>query len=76
MNGATIGRECLVAAGALVTEGKSFADRVLIMGVPAKAVRPLTEAEITHLHETAEGYAARGARYRAQLAKLDESGAA
>ena len=46
------------------------------MGVPAKAVRPLTEAEITHLHETAEGYAARGARYRAQLTKLDVPGAA
>ena len=76
MNGATIGRECLVAAGALVTEGKSFADRMLIMGVPAKAVRPLTEAEITDLHETAEGYAARGARYRSQLAKLDVPGAA
>ena len=76
MNGATIGRECLVAAGALVTQGKSFADRMMIMGVPAKAVRPLTEVEIAELHETAEGYAARGARYRAQLAKLDVSGTA
>jgi hypothetical protein len=44
--------------------------------VPAKAVRPLTEVEIANLHQTAEGYAARGARYRAQLTKLDVPGAA
>ena len=70
MNGATIGRECLVAAGALVTEGKSFPDRSLIMGTPAKVVRPLTDAEVANLHEASHGYAERGARYRAQLAKL------
>ena len=68
MNGATIGRECMVAACALVTEGKSFPDRVLIMGTPAKAVRPLTDAEVATLHESARSYAERGARYRAQLA--------
>jgi carbonic anhydrase/acetyltransferase-like protein (isoleucine patch superfamily) len=70
MNGATIGRECLVAAGALVTEGKSFPERSLIMGTPAKAVRPLTDAEVATLHESSHGYAERGARYRVQLAKL------
>ena len=40
MNGAKIGRHCLVGAGSLVTEGKEFPDGSLIMGVPAKVVRP------------------------------------
>jgi carbonic anhydrase/acetyltransferase-like protein (isoleucine patch superfamily) len=76
MNGATIGRECLVASGALVTEGKSFPDRTLIMGVPAKVLRPLTDGEVAHLHESARDYAARGARYREQLAALPAAAAA
>jgi carbonic anhydrase/acetyltransferase-like protein (isoleucine patch superfamily) len=68
MNGATIGRECLVAAGAIVTQGKVFPDRMMIIGAPARATRPLTDAELAHLHESARSYAERGARYRAQLA--------
>jgi carbonic anhydrase/acetyltransferase-like protein (isoleucine patch superfamily) len=73
MNGAQIGRECLVAAGAIVTEGKVFPDRMLILGVPAKPVRPLTEAEIADLHEIGQRYAARGQRYRAQLALMKDA---
>ena len=43
LNGAKIGRNCLVGAGALVTEGKEFPDNSLIVGSPAKAVRTLDE---------------------------------
>ena len=46
LNGAVIGANCLVGAGALVTEGKCFEPGMLIVGAPARAVRPLTEAEI------------------------------
>lgn len=45
MNRAVIHKHCIVAAGALVSEGKEFAEGSLIMGVPAKAVRPLSEEE-------------------------------
>ena len=34
---------CLVGAGALVTEGKSFPDNSLIVGAPARAIRTLDE---------------------------------
>ena len=44
-----IGRICLVGAGALVTEGKEFPDGSLIMGAPAKVVRPLTPEQIDGL---------------------------
>ena len=42
MNGAKIGRNCLVGAGSVVTEGKEFPDNSLIIGTPAKVVRTLT----------------------------------
>lgn len=67
LNGATIGRECLVGAGALVTEGKVFPDRSLIIGSPAKAVRPLTDDEVAGLRRSAVGYADKARRFRAEL---------
>ena len=40
MNGAVIGANSgLVGAGAVVTEGKSFPERSLILGAPAKVVQ-------------------------------------
>src|SRR3982750_1755098 len=42
LNGALIEPECIVGAGALVTEGKRFERGSLIVGSPARVVRPLT----------------------------------
>ena len=64
MNGAVIGASCLVGAGAVVTEGKSFPERSLILGAPAKAVRTLTDADIANLERAASGYVERGAHFR------------
>ena len=41
LNGARIGRNSLVGAGALVPEGKEFPENRLIVGAPARVVRPL-----------------------------------
>ena len=46
LNGARIGKNCLVGAGALVTEGKAFPDGSLIVGVPARVVRTLDAAAL------------------------------
>ena len=46
MDGARIASNSLVAAGAIVTEGKEFPPGSLIMGVPGRAVRTLSEEEI------------------------------
>lgn len=70
LNRATIGKECLVAAGALVTEGKVFPDRSLILGSPAKAVRQLTDDEVASLRANADDYARRTAQYKRELRKL------
>jgi carbonic anhydrase/acetyltransferase-like protein (isoleucine patch superfamily) len=71
LNGARIGKSCLVAAGAVVTEGKEFDDGWLIMGAPAKAVRPLTPEQIAGLARSAAGYVANAQRFRTQLARID-----
>jgi carbonic anhydrase/acetyltransferase-like protein (isoleucine patch superfamily) len=54
----TIGANCLVGAGALVTEGKSFPDNSLIVGAPAKVVRTLDEGAVARLKASANHYVA------------------
>ena len=61
---AKIGKNCLVGAGALVTGGMDAPDGSLVLGNPAKVVRPLTEEEIAGLKKNAEHYAELKERYR------------
>ena len=63
LNGAFLGPKCLVGAGALITEGKRFEEGGLIVGVPARFVRPLTDAEKQGLRLSAAHYAEKAARY-------------
>ncbi len=63
LNGARIGDDCIVGAGALVTEGKEFPPRSLILGVPAKVVRPLTDEEVRKNRASAAHYVANWKRY-------------
>jgi carbonic anhydrase/acetyltransferase-like protein (isoleucine patch superfamily) len=71
LNNAKIGAESLVAAGALVTEGKVFPPRSLILGAPAKAVRELTQEEVNNLRANADDYARRATLYKTSLIRLD-----
>jgi len=56
LDGAVIGRESIVGAGALVTGGKVFPPRSLILGSPAKAVRTLSDEEVAELYASAKRY--------------------
>jgi carbonic anhydrase/acetyltransferase-like protein (isoleucine patch superfamily) len=67
MNGSAIGRECIVGAHSLITEGKQFPDGVVIMGSPAKIVRELDDADRAKLRANAERYVKRARRYLAEL---------
>lgn len=49
-------KNCLVGAGALVTEHKTFPEGSLIIGSPAKAVRQLTKEEIEGITNNADEY--------------------
>jgi carbonic anhydrase/acetyltransferase-like protein (isoleucine patch superfamily) len=70
LNGAVIGKECLVGAGAIVTERKTFPDRSLILGAPAKRIRELTDEEVERLARSAADYSRRRERYKIQLKRI------
>ena len=70
LNNAKIGRNCLVGAGALVTEGKEFPDGSLIMGAPAKVVGQLTPERFERIRQGAMSYAQKADRFRRGLKKI------
>ena len=67
LNGAVIEPECIVGAGTLVTEDKHFSSGSLIVGVPARMVRALTQEERQMLRQSAAHYAEKASRYAAEL---------
>ena len=67
LNNSVIGKDCLVGAGAVVIEGKSFPDRSVIFGSPAKAVREVSEDNVTRLRVSAADYVRRGSQYKKDL---------
>lgn len=67
LNRSTIGKHCIVGAGALIPEGKTFPDGVLILGSPGKAVRDVTTDEQAWIRRIAEGYVQRAERFRHEL---------
>jgi carbonic anhydrase/acetyltransferase-like protein (isoleucine patch superfamily) len=70
LNGAVIGRHCLIGAGAIVTERKSFPDRSLVIGAPAKVARALSDEEVAGLERAAAGYVERAVHFRDQLVRI------
>src|SRR6266704_5121038 len=57
LDGAVIGRQCLIGARALVTQRAEIPDGSLVLGAPAKVVRPLTAEERAQLKGSADHYA-------------------
>ncbi|HEV8691920.1 MAG TPA: gamma carbonic anhydrase family protein [Ideonella sp.] len=70
LNNARIGKNCIVGAGALITEGKEFPDGVLIVGSPARVVRELTPEQIERLKWSAAHYVENARRHRQDLKPL------
>ena len=64
LNGARIGDNCIVGAGALVTGKMDAPAGSMILGSPAKVIRPLTEAEIESNRKSANGYLKTADLYR------------
>ncbi len=69
-NKAAIGRDCLIAAGAVIPEGKVFPDRSLIVGVPAKVLRTLRDDELAAMRVNVDAYVKRGDWYRSDLKQI------
>jgi len=56
LDGARIGEESIVGAGAVVAEGASFPPRSLLLGVPARRVRDLTDEDLYRVLRTRDDY--------------------
>ena len=66
LNKAKIGKNCIIGACALVTEGMEIPDNSLVMGVPAKIVKQMSEQQATMLKMSALHYV--------EMAERHESG--
>jgi carbonic anhydrase/acetyltransferase-like protein (isoleucine patch superfamily) len=64
LDGAEVGPEAMVGAGALVPPGMKVPARTLVLGTPAKVARPLRDAELAHLRESARRYVELAERHR------------
>jgi carbonic anhydrase/acetyltransferase-like protein (isoleucine patch superfamily) len=56
LGGSVIGDESLIAAGAVVKEGFVVPPRSLVVGLPGKVIRTLTDADVAAIRASAEGY--------------------
>ncbi len=67
LNGAVIGKNCLIGANTLIPEGKVIPDRSLVVGLPGRIVRELTDEEVANLQLSADRYVAQLRRYVREL---------
>ena len=67
LNEAHVGEESIVAAGSLVPEGMVIPPRSLVMGVPAKFRRQITDEERQGLRQSAANYFEYKETYLAEL---------
>ena len=64
LNRARIGREAIVAAGALVPEGMRIPPRMVAVGVPAKVIRRVSASELKDVRFWVKNYCQRAQIYR------------
>ncbi len=67
LNGVTIGKNSIIAAGTVVTPRTIIPANSMVMGVPGKVVRKITEDEASYLKEHAEGYVQLMKEYKEML---------
>jgi carbonic anhydrase/acetyltransferase-like protein (isoleucine patch superfamily) len=63
LSGCDIAEECLIAAGAVITEGRRIPPRSVVMGVPAKVVREITAEELERTRAICASYLELAQRY-------------
>ncbi len=64
LNGARIGEDCVIAAGAVVTEGTEIPARSLVMGVPGKVRGQVSDEHRERIRHAAAHYVENARRFR------------
>ncbi len=70
LNGAVIGENALVGACALVTEGKNMDANAMILGVPAKVTKVMSDEAIQGLRAIAQHYVEQNKLFSEELEKI------
>ncbi len=73
LNGARVGEEAIVGAGAVVTQGAVIPPRTLALGMPAKPVRDLTEADYAMMKRIRASYRDLTQTYQGSLLNEEDS---
>ena len=63
LGGCVIGEESIIGAGAVVKEGMIVPPRSLVVGVPAKIVREVTDEQVAAIRRSADGYVTKVQQY-------------
>ena len=72
LNGAKIGKNCIIGSKALVTEGMDVPDGSMVLGIPGKIKKTLTEEEQSVVPLGADHYIDNYKKYK-QLAQYNEN---
>jgi len=67
LNKAVIGKNCLIGANALVTEGMEVPDGSLVLGSPAKVIKPLGKAALAMMDAGTQSYIDKIPEYKESL---------
>ncbi len=67
LNGAKIGKRCLIGANTLIPEGREIPDGSLVVGSPGKVTRELSAEEIQVVENRAIEYVERAEMYKRDL---------
>jgi carbonic anhydrase/acetyltransferase-like protein (isoleucine patch superfamily) len=63
LGGSEVGAECLIAAGTLITEKRRIPPRSVVMGIPGRVVREVTDEDLRHTRAIAAHYLELAQRY-------------
>jgi len=70
LNGAKIGKYCVIGANSLITENMQIPDGSLVMGSPAKIIKPIPEQQQKMLEQSAQHYVDNAKRFLSQLKEV------
>ncbi len=71
LNGAKIGKNCIIGGKALIGEGKEIPDNSLVMGIPGKVVKEVSDAQKEMLAHIPPHYVERWKRYMQDMKPQD-----
>lgn len=67
LDGAIIGKHCIIGANSLVTKGMVVPEGSLVLGMPARIIKPLTDMQKESLYTSANNYVKLAEEYKQSL---------